>query len=281
LFFFLSYAAAHSAAEATRLPFFTPDAVYAESPQAFPSFASWAEFSHTLNQKDAGDTAQYLDTGSILTFWSNDRVAVSGIFREVLQFRASPIGDWYFWTRALVTDLRLETTFSLSPFDITAGYRHDCKHDAGPVVRDVIHDTFYARVGVPVMRFADFGLECEANLPTVFQAGPEEPDRFRASAEAELVPVASSNGTWRAFIDGRGTFIVRERGERVAVKSSRDFDWLARIGGDFLAGYGSLRFFYSLERISDDWADLDPIPQTVSALHLLFVFNTGDRGSAR
>lgn len=268
----ISCALSRSFAETTRLPFFAPPAVHTESAQAFPAFASWMEFSHTLNQESASDTAQYLDTGSIMTFWSNDLVAISGIAREILQFRASPEGDWYFWTRAFVTDLGLEAAFSLEPFEVTAIYRHDCKHDAGPVVRDVIHDTLGARVGVPVSPVARFGLEFAANLPTVFQAGPEESDRFRVSAEAELVPFEAADGAWHTFIDGRGSFIVRERGERVAVTSTRDFDWYARAGAEYRAGLGRVRLFYGLERIGDDWADLDPSPEVISAVHLMFVF---------
>lgn len=273
-FLFVALALSRPAAEVSRLPFFAPGAAFAEcdSARAFPGFLSWAEFTHTLNQGEAVDTAQYLDTGTVMTFWSSDRVAVSGVTREILQFRASPEGDWYFWTRAFVTDLVLEASVSLEPFEVTAGYRHDCKHDAGPVVRDVIHDAFFARVLVPVASVAKFALECEVNLPTVFQAGPEEPDRFRATAEAEVVPFATTDGSWRAFAGGRGSLIVRERGERVAVNSVRDFDWVARAGAEYRAGFGRLRLFYGLERVSDDWDDLTPSPEVMSAVHLLLFF---------
>lgn len=284
---FFACALSQTFAETTRLPFFTPPAVHSENAQAFPGFTGWAEFGHTLNQESASDTAQYLDTGSIMTFWSNDLVAISGLTREILQFRASPEGDWYFWTRAFVTDLALEASFSLSPFEVAALYRHDCKHDAGEVVRDVIHDTLVARVGVPVTpvscapRILNAGAGCylegAANLPTVFQDGPEEPDRYRVSAEAQLVPFESTDGSFRAFVDGRASFIVRERGKRVATGSLRDIDWLARAGAEYRAGLGCLRLFYGLERIGDDWADLTPKPQIISAVHLMIVFKAGDQ----
>lgn len=271
----LSLALTRIAAETTRLPFIAPEAAYAEpgASTAFPAFASWLEFAHTLNQEAAPDTAQYLDTGAILTFWASDRLSVAGVAREILQFKASPEGAWYFWTRALVTDLALEVSFPLEPFEATAGYRHDCKHDAGPILRDVIHDALFARLAVRPSRRAALGFECEANVPTVFQDGPEESDRFRVSVETEAVPFESAGGSWRAFAGGRVSLIVRERGDRVAVDSVRNVDWLARVGGEYRAGLGRVRLFYGLERLSDDWADLDPAPQVTSAVHLLVFFS--------
>jgi hypothetical protein len=261
--------AAFAGAEVTRLPFLSPVS-FTDTSMLCPAFTSWVDFSHTLNQGAAPDTAHCLDTGSMLTFWSCDRVAISGLARELFLFRESPNGAWQFWARALVTDLRLEAAARVPPFTLGAGYRHDCKHDIAVTAREVIHDAVFARAVLPLPR-AEFCVEAEANLPTVFQAGPAESDRARLSAEAEFVPIKRAGIA--PFIGGRASLIRREENGRVAVGAEWNADWLVRTGIDFRAGFGVVRLMYRLERITDDWATIESEPQTLSAISITLRFD--------
>ena len=269
-------------AEITRLPFFAPEAVFTESPCAFPTCSSWMLLDQVLNQHDAIDTAHCFDLGTIMTFWSARRISVSGLAREIFQFKPNPDNDYKFWSRALVTDLRLTASFKVSRFILGTGYRHDCKHDISDTERTVIHDAVFAQALYPVSAIpflpnetnvqGGFALEAEANLPTIFQAAEPEPDRGRLSAEGVLVPFRASNGHFRTFIDGRVSLIGRMREDRIAVESCWNVDYIVRAGPSFNAGQGEVSLFYSLERITDGWATVTPEPRTISAVTLLIAF---------
>jgi hypothetical protein len=267
-------AALPAAAEVTRLPFFVPAPVFTELPETFPAFRSWISLDHALNQREAPDTAHCFDTGMVLTFWSGDLVSVSGLARELFQFQAHPEGEWMFWSRALVTDLRLEAAVNLEPVTVSAGYWHDCKHDINEMRREMIHDALFARATMAVTTGANVAFEAEANLPTVFQTGPAECDRARLTAETELVPFAIVNGRGRFFIDGRVSLVRREANERIAADQEWNADWLVRTGIWFRAGLGNARLSFDIERISDDWVSVRPEAQMIEGISLLILFES-------
>jgi hypothetical protein len=269
------------AAEVTSLPFRLPEPVFTETAAALPSAFSWMSVEQVLNQADTPDNGHCLDTGTLFTFFSSERLSARGLAREMFQFRPHPDSDFKFWGRALVTDLRLDCSLSLRPLVFSAGYRHDCKHDINATKRDVIHDALFARLVIeegnpgflPAVLNAAAGcaFEAELNLPTLFQASKDESDRARLSAEGSFVPFRTSGGGCSVFIDGRFSLIDRERQDRVAVARSWNADWLLRAGTELRAGRGGVRFSCGVERLTDNWASLDPAPETrASVLFTLF-----------
>ena len=259
-------------AEVTGLPFSLPEPVFTEETAAFPCAYTWMSAEQVLNQGDTPDNGHCLDTGALFTFFSSERFSVRGMVREMFQFRPHPDSDFKFWGRALVTDLRLDFSAALRPLVVSAGYRHDCKHDINATRRDVIHDALFARLaleeGVPsflpdsLNAQAGCALEAELNLPTLFQVSKEEPDRARFCAEGSFVPFRTVGGLFAVRVDGRFSFINRERQERVAVARSWNADWLLRAGAELRAGKGGVRLSCGLERLTDNWAGLEPEPET-------------------
>jgi hypothetical protein len=276
-----------STAEVTRLPFFTPQATFTEVPGAFPSFSSWMLLDHGLNQNDTPDTAHRFDTGTVFTLYANRGFSVSALARELFQFEPSPDGPFNFWARSLVTDLRLAALAKLPPFIASVGYRHDCKHDISDTRREVIHDAVFLQALFPPRRLPafpsalnsriGFSLEAEVNTPLIFQVGEEESDRSRFTAECELVPYATFGGRFLTFLDARVSLLNRESGDRVAVQEPWNVDWLFRAGAELRSGMGGLRLAYGLERVTDNWATLDPMAETISAVTLLLVFGSASR----
>ncbi len=261
-------------AEVTRLPFFAPTPAFADAPQALPSALCWMLFNHVLNQDGCPDSGQAFDTGVLFTFYADERLAVTGLAREIFQFRSSPDGAFDFWARALVTDLRLGLDWGLSPFVLGGGYRHDCKHDMGDIERTAIHDALFLRAALPPIRLdetamrAGVALEAEVNIDPIFQDAEEEPDRGRLSAECTFIPYRSRGLYPEVSIDGRLSLINGETGGRVSLDDEWKMDWLVRCGISQRLGAGEVRLFYSLERTGDTWAELDPGPETASSLNL-------------
>lgn len=260
-----------SFAEVTRLPSFPVTPAFVPGGAPFPAMSGWVLFDHVLNQRDTPDSAQCLDAGTLFTFWSTDWLSFGGLAREMFQFKPSPEGEFFFWSRALVTDLRLEAAWRVEPAILVFGYRHDCKHDIEASVRDAIHDTLFAQCVFPSV---GVDLEAELNLPLVFQSADREPDRFRLSAEYRIVPVASPGGLLSLYADGRCSLINRGTDTQVSVAEEWNLDWLVRAGAAMKLGRGGLRLQYALERITDDWASLSPSPETVSSVS--FSFFSGD-----
>jgi hypothetical protein len=256
-----------SSAEVTRLPFFPVLPAFVAGGTAFPALSGWVLFDHVLNQRDTPDSAQCLDSGALFTLWSTDRLSFGGLAREMFQFKPSPEGDFFFWSRALVTDLRLEAAWRVDPAILVCGYRHDCKHDIEASIRDAIHDTLFAQCVFPAV---GIDLEAEFNLPLIFQSADREPDRGRLSAEYQIVPVSSPGGLLSLYADGRCSLINRGSDTRVSVADEWNLDWLVRAGAAMKLGHGGLRLQYALERVTDDWASLTPSPETVSSVSFSF-----------
>lgn len=254
-------------AEVTRLPSFPVLPSFVAGGTAFPAMSGWVLFDHVLNQRETPDSAQCLDAGTLFTFWSTDRLSFGALAREMFQFKPSPEGDFFFWSRALVTDLRLEAAWRVDPAILVCGYRHDCKHDIEASIRDAIHDTLFAQCVFPSV---GVNLEAEFNLPLVFQSADREPDRFRLSVEYRVVPVTSLGGLFSLYADGRCSLINRDPDTRVAVADEWNLDWLIRAGTVMKLGHGGLRLQYALERITDDWASLTPSPETISSVSFSF-----------
>lgn len=283
----LIWIGAQSMPEATRLAFYPPEALFTDRPCVFPAFSSWMLLDHTLNQAETTNTAHCFDTGSFFTFYADERFSFAGLAREMFQFRASPEDEWRFWARALVTDLRLSLSVNISPFVASAGYRHDCKHDIEKKQREVIHDSAFLQARFPLTRITALVptlnmhigmlLEGETNLKTIFQEGPEESDRARFTAEGEFIPCATGDGLFSTFVNGRVSLINRAQVLRVSVASNWNVDALMRTGVELHTGMGGVRLSYSLERITDDWTNLNPTPQTISSISLHLLYNSDPR----
>jgi hypothetical protein len=263
-------------AEVTRLPFLYPAPVFTDEPEAFPHVAGWLALDHTLNQDEFPDSGHCYELGTVFTFFSCKNISVSGIAREMFQFRASPLGDFYLWARDLVTDLRLGVWYDADMVKIGAGYRHDCKHDIETQVRTVIHDALFTQILVPSTPLpvaqdilhpqAALTLEAEININPVFQAAEAEPDKGRITVECELVPVSLFSGTLSVFADGRCSWIYRDEGGRIPVATAWNSDGIFRTGIACHTGKGDIRLFWYYERTTDNWASLTPVPETISAV---------------
>jgi hypothetical protein len=265
--------------EATRFSFFQPNPVFLSQPTWFPGANTWISLDQCLNQAESPDFGHSYEVGSIITFFSSPLFAFSGQAREVFQFQANGLADYLFWARALISDLRLFAWYKAGPVDLGLGYRHDCKHDIESGSRLVIHDAFcldavLAPRELPIFREslhprAGLSAEAEINVTPLFQEFSAEPDRGRLSLEAELVPMSLLGDRLYAFLDARASLIYRETGGRVAVASAWNLDALGRGGLALRVGKGEVRLFYYCERLTDDWANLNPEPVTVSALGLM------------
>lgn len=265
-------------AEVTRLPFFAPTPQFTAGPEALPSALCWMLFDHVVNQDSCPDSGQAFDTGILFTFYADGRLAVTGLARELFQFRSSPEGAFDFWSRALVTDLRLGLDWRIDPLVIGGGYRHDCKHDMGDIERTAIHDALFLRGVLPPFGISGTGiragaaLEAEVNIDPVFQDAEEEPDRGRLSAECTLIPWRPRGLCPEIRLDGRISLVNRETGGRVRAEDEWNLDWLIRCGLAKRLGAGEVSLFYGLERSVDTWASLEPEPETASSINLLVSF---------
>ncbi|MDC7124983.1 MAG: hypothetical protein PQJ46_05420, partial [Spirochaetales bacterium] len=76
------------------------------------------------------------------------------------------------------------------------------------------------------------------------------------------------------FIDTRGSLICREENDRVLINDTWNIDSIFRTGIDYKIGRGDISLFYFYERITDNWASLNPEPENISAIQLLVAFNT-------
>jgi len=241
--------------ETTALNFFEKPLEFPSSQAFWGQYQTWTVFDHVLNQGDSPDFAHSLDTGTRFAVYESPTMTVSGLVREVFQFKVHPDSSLLFNPRALVSDLRLDVGFPLGEGSAVVEYRHDCKHEVDTLVlRDAVHDALglsyypFPREGAVVCRLGG-----EFNLPKIYQTITDEPDLGALSAEVSA-EIPSGEGP-RFYGELKSSLIFRKAGTAVAVSSFWNVDARATCGVILPGKNGGLRVYLRIDRTTDPWVD--------------------------
>jgi hypothetical protein len=179
-----------------------------------------------------------------------------------------------FWPAAIYTDLELTLRAKASVVDIALWYRHDCKHDIETFYgRDAVHDGIGASASLPRGSWrwggsrisSDLSAQggCEVFFPPIFQSVDAEPDRFKLFAVLDWEPLVAP-GVPPVFLQANAALLYRTTDTRVTVTEPWNLDWSLAAGlrtpRRAGAGTGRLGLYMKVERVSDDWMSIEPLP---------------------
>jgi hypothetical protein len=239
-----------------------------------PSALAWMGFRHFVPVPGGEMHSHNLDLGVDFVFYRDGSFSIEGNARQSLLTRLHPDGQWLFWPAAIYTDLGLRLLAEIRPVELALWYRHDCKHDIETYYgRDAVHDGIGASASLPRGSWrwggsrisSDLGAQagCEVFFPPIFQSVDAEPDRFKAFAMADWEPLVVP-GMPSVFLQASSSLNMRTTDTRVTVTEPWTLDWSLAAGlrtpRRAGAGTGRLGLYMKVERVSDDWMSLEPLP---------------------
>ncbi|WP_455381165.1 hypothetical protein [Salinispira pacifica] len=243
----------------------------------FPAADVWLSLNQYPTNLQYQPFRWIFDTGTSLPILRAPGFELEGASRLIFRFQPAAGSEWMFYASDLITNLELQGWFRIGGLDLGVGYRHDCKHDVeqsrgrliilDSVALSVTHHPIELNLGrsqhMRLYGVADAVLA----LPTIFQAGPAEPERFRIDGRIHLDALELGSSA-TLFAEGGAALSIRSTETGVAGIEPLNLDWHVRIGVHAPSASHGASLYLQVERLTDPWTLPEAIPVTLFSIGL-------------